>query len=283
MSVELIDRISWSRRDVILAELLVEAEQGRVGDPSSRDGAPRRNTFASVVQPIRWGDDVDDLPSALGEKVQSRRRRRVGEERRQERAPRDDAFVRVVRSVHREGPGLRGEPRVTPRVIPRIPRVIPPPLPLVDVRSQRTSEGVGAPVGVGRDQARGRREQLRRPSSPEGVEEDASDGGERGSLGATRGCSRAAAVAKQRREARSRGDRGDGRVAAGSYELRQQRQRLPLRRANFSPVRIRIRVWANNAADRIRERLLDVAPVLAEDHAGLHRGVQREDATRQVN
>ena len=275
MSVELIDRTSRSRRDVILAELLVEAEQGRVGDPSSRDGAPRRDTFASVVQPIRWGDDVDDLPSALGEKVQSRRRRRVGEERRQERASRDDAFVWVVRSVHREGPGLRGEPRVTPRVIP--------PLPLVDVRSQRTSEGVGAPVGVGRDQARGRREQLRRPGSPEGVEEDASDGGVRGSLGATRGCSRAAAVAKQRREARSRGDRGDGRVAAGSYELRQQRQRLPLRRANFSPVRIRIRVWANNAADRIRERLLDVAPVLAEDHAGLHRGVQRENATRQVN
>mmetsp|Transcript_4616 Transcript_4616/g.20708 ORF Transcript_4616/g.20708 Transcript_4616/m.20708 type:complete len:282 (-) Transcript_4616:195-1040(-) len=281
MSVELIHRFSRSRRDVILAELLVEAEQGRVGDPSSRDGAPRRDTFASVVGSIRWGDDVDDLPSALGEKVQSRRRRRVGEERRQERAPRDDAFVRVVRSVHREGPGLGGEPRVTPRVIPP-PRVVPP-HPFVDVRSQRTSEGVGAPVGVGRDQARGRREQLRRPGPPEGVEQDASDGGERGSLGATRGCRRAAAVAKQRGEARSRGDLGDGRVAAGSYELRQQRQCLPLRRADFSAVRIRIWVWANNAADGIRERLLDVAPVLAEDHAGLHRGVQREDATRQVN
>ena len=97
-----------------------------------------------------------------------------------------------------------------------------------------------------------------------------------------------AAVAKGRRETRSRGYRGDGRVAAGSYELRQQRQRLPLRRADFSDfsavrIRIRIQPGANNAADGIRERLLDIAPVLAENHAGLHRGVQREDATRQVN
>ena len=145
----------------------VEAEQGRVGDPSSRDGAPRRDTFAPSSSRFD-GEMTSTICRARWVKKSSRRRRRVGEERRQERAPRDDAFVRSfdpsIAKVQASAASLESRHVSSPAFH------VSSPAPLVDVRSQRTSEGVGAPVGVGRDQARGRREQLRRPGSPEGVE-----------------------------------------------------------------------------------------------------------------
>ena len=127
-------------------------------------------------------------------------------------APDDDSLVRVVRFIRREGPRLRREFRVAPRVIRRLDRTR---------RLQSARECARASVWVRRDDAGGGGEQLRRPGPPEGVQQDAPHGGERGGLGASRGCRRATAVPKVRRETRGCFNRRDGRVPSSRDELRQ--------------------------------------------------------------